>query len=121
MNRIMTAAAATALALGTGLATLVLGTPAGSGRQVAAPVSARLAAADANDVVSYDSQGVTVAPPVATASVPAPSLLIFPPPLTPPGPLSAPLKVNVSAALATETVPPAVATLIGAVIAWLPL
>lgn len=39
----------------------------------AAQLPVRLAADSSNGVVSYDSEGVTVAPPIATASIPAPA------------------------------------------------
>jgi len=46
--------------------------PTGSARP-AAHVPVRLAADTTDDVVTYATEGVTVAPPIATASIPAPA------------------------------------------------
>lgn len=62
-------AAASALAVGIALAL----SPSEPSRITAAHSPLRLAADGASGVVTYDSQGVTVAPPIATTSVPAPA------------------------------------------------
>lgn len=71
MNRITLTAASLAVA-GVSFGVLVAVAPDGSARAVA-HVPVRLAADAANGVVTYDSEGVTVAPPIAAPAVPAPA------------------------------------------------
>lgn len=71
MTRLRTALAVAAVAvfaIGVALATAPTGRHAPASR-----VPVRLAADGSGDVVTYDSQGVTVAPPMATTVVPAPA------------------------------------------------
>ncbi|MDQ1699268.1 MAG: hypothetical protein QOG34_1131 [Frankiaceae bacterium] len=72
MNRITIAAAAAVAASAIGVVvTISAGAPP---HPTALPhVPVRLAADSATGVVSYDSEGVTVAPPLASTSVPAPA------------------------------------------------
>lgn len=72
MNRIRTAIGSTALAVfALGISFAAVHTGPARVRPANAPV--HLAADASGDVVTYDSQGVTVAPPVATTSLPAPA------------------------------------------------
>jgi len=72
MKRI-TIVAATAAATAATLGVVLSLTPVAPSRVAATPVPLRLAADGSNGVVTYDSEGVTVAPPITTPSVPAPA------------------------------------------------